>query len=204
MVFAWPLWISNMMSAQERTFMNITITLRYNLKENNSILCFVATVYLIYLFTDQLLFPQLCFTIFLNLESLFKIWCLGFRTYFKQSIHKFELLLAIGSTLHIIPYLYLSGFAYFQVFFCPYYNFSWLNIWVLMANFPSLFRFSELYAWLLHLPCLKTLFTKCLVLVKSWGVSLFSPCASWLFLHQYLCNFSASFAILQNLKASLR
>jgi hypothetical protein len=58
---------------------------------------------------------QVAFTVFLDLETLFKIWCLGFRGYFKHSIHKFELLLAIGTTLHIIPTLYLSGLTYFQV-----------------------------------------------------------------------------------------
>ncbi|XP_026282051.1 sodium leak channel NALCN isoform X2 [Frankliniella occidentalis] len=67
-------------------------------------------------FYEHYYYIEVCFTIFLNLESLFKIWCLGFPSYFKQSIHKFELLLAIGSTLHIIPQLYLSAFAYFQVF----------------------------------------------------------------------------------------
>jgi hypothetical protein len=41
---------------------------------------------------------------------------LGFRGYYRHSIHKFELLLAIGTTLHIIPTLYLSGLTYFQVF----------------------------------------------------------------------------------------
>jgi len=60
-------------------------------------------------------FSQVGFTVFLNLETFFKIWCLGFHGYYKQSIHKFELLLAIGTTLHILPGLYLSGLAYFQV-----------------------------------------------------------------------------------------
>jgi hypothetical protein len=59
---------------------------------------------------------QVAFTVFLDLETLFKIWCLGFRGYYRHSIHKFELLLAIGTTLHIIPTLYLSGLTYFQVF----------------------------------------------------------------------------------------
>lgn len=58
---------------------------------------------------------QIAFTIFLDLETIFKVWCLGWRGYFKHSIHKFELLLSIGTTLHIIPALYLSGFTYFQV-----------------------------------------------------------------------------------------
>lgn len=58
---------------------------------------------------------QIAFTIFLDLEALIKIWCLGWKGYFKHSVHKFELLLAIGTTIHIIPQLYMSGFTYFQV-----------------------------------------------------------------------------------------
>ncbi|EGI66812.1 Sodium leak channel non-selective protein [Acromyrmex echinatior] len=64
---------------------------------------------------DNYYWAEIVFTILLDLETLFKIWCLGFRSYFKHSIHKFELLLAIGTTLHIIPFLYLSGFTFFQV-----------------------------------------------------------------------------------------
>lgn len=55
------------------------------------------------------------FTIFLDLETIFKIWCLGWRGYWKHSIHKFELLLAIGTSLHVLPALYMTGFTYFQV-----------------------------------------------------------------------------------------
>lgn len=55
------------------------------------------------------------FTILLNLETIFKIWCLGWRGYWKHSIHKFELLLAIGTTIHVIPGFYMTGFTYFQV-----------------------------------------------------------------------------------------
>lgn len=58
---------------------------------------------------------QIAFTIFLDLEALIKIWCLGLKGYFKHSVHKFELLLGIGTTIHIIPQLYMSGFTYFQV-----------------------------------------------------------------------------------------
>lgn len=58
---------------------------------------------------------QIAFTIFLDLEALIKIWCLGLKGYFKHSVHKFELLLAIGTTIHIIPQLYMSVFTYFQV-----------------------------------------------------------------------------------------
>ncbi|KAG8230126.1 hypothetical protein J437_LFUL010618, partial [Ladona fulva] len=66
-------------------------------------------------FYQNYYYIEVAFTIFMDLETLFKIWCLGFRGYFRQSIHKFELLLAIGTTLHIIPALYLSGLTYFQV-----------------------------------------------------------------------------------------
>ncbi|XP_046820386.1 sodium leak channel non-selective protein isoform X1 [Vespa crabro] len=64
---------------------------------------------------DNYYYAEIAFTIFLDLETLFKIWCLGFRSYYKHSIHKFELLLAIGTTIHIIPVCYLSAFTYFQV-----------------------------------------------------------------------------------------
>ncbi|XP_071650364.1 sodium leak channel NALCN-like isoform X2 [Temnothorax longispinosus] len=64
---------------------------------------------------DNYYWAEIVFTILLDLETLFKIWCLGFRSYYKHSIHKFELLLAIGTTIHILPFFYLSGFTYFQV-----------------------------------------------------------------------------------------
>lgn len=66
-------------------------------------------------FYEHYYYIELVFTFFLDLETLFKIYCLGWRGYYKHSIHKFELLLAIGTTLHIIPGLYLSGLTYFQV-----------------------------------------------------------------------------------------
>lgn len=44
------------------------------------------------------------------------MWCLGPHAYWKRSLHKFELLLAAGSTLHIIPIFYMTPqFMYFQV-----------------------------------------------------------------------------------------
>lgn len=58
---------------------------------------------------------ELGFTIFLDLETIFKIWCLGWRGYWKHSIHKFELLLAIGTSIHVLPGLYMTAFTYFQV-----------------------------------------------------------------------------------------
>ncbi|XP_075217267.1 sodium leak channel NALCN-like isoform X3 [Lycorma delicatula] len=69
-----------------------------------------------HVFYEKYYYIEVAFTIFLDLEALFKIWCLGFRGYFKHSYHKFELLLTIGTTLHIIPTLYLSGLTYFQIF----------------------------------------------------------------------------------------
>ncbi|ODN05809.1 Sodium leak channel non-selective protein [Orchesella cincta] len=62
-------------------------------------------------------YTELGFTIFFVVEAVFKVWCLGPRGYFKQAIHKFELLLAIGTSIHVIPIkgFYLSWFTYFQV-----------------------------------------------------------------------------------------
>ncbi|CAM1330656.1 Uncharacterised protein g10345 [Pycnogonum litorale] len=59
---------------------------------------------------------EIGFTFFFDLEVVFKIWCLGLAGYYKRSVHKFELLLAVGTTLHIIPTLFMTEFAYFQVF----------------------------------------------------------------------------------------
>lgn len=66
-------------------------------------------------FYEKYYYIEIIFTIFFDFETIFKIWCLGFRGYLKHSIHKFELLLAIGTTLHIVPFFYLSVFTYFQV-----------------------------------------------------------------------------------------
>ncbi|XP_037936691.1 sodium leak channel non-selective protein [Teleopsis dalmanni] len=68
-----------------------------------------------YVFYEKYYYIEVVFTFFLDLETLFKIYCLGWRGYYKHSIHKFELLLAIGTTIHIVPMFYLSGFTYFQV-----------------------------------------------------------------------------------------
>jgi len=58
---------------------------------------------------------QVAFTVLFDLEALLKIWCLGFTGYISSSLHKFEALLVVGTTLHIYPYLYHSQFTYFQV-----------------------------------------------------------------------------------------
>nr|CAH7755461.1 unnamed protein product [Callosobruchus chinensis] len=68
-----------------------------------------------HIFYERYYYIELGFTALLNLETIFKIWCLGWRGYWKHSIHKFELLLAIGTTIHIIPGFYMTGFTYFQV-----------------------------------------------------------------------------------------
>ncbi|XP_060526683.1 sodium leak channel NALCN isoform X2 [Cylas formicarius] len=66
-------------------------------------------------FYEKYYYIELGFTVLLNLEALFKIWCLGLRGYWKHSIHKFELLCAIGTTIHVIPGCYMTGFTFFQV-----------------------------------------------------------------------------------------
>jgi hypothetical protein len=75
---------------------------------------------------------QVAFTILFDLEAMFKIWCLGLYGYLRRSLHKFELLLAIGTTLHIIPELYRTQFTYFQVRideieWIHEYQFSWFE-----------------------------------------------------------------------------
>jgi len=49
-----------------------------------------------------------------DLEALFKIWCLGLRGYVRRSVHKFELLLVVCTTLHLIPQLFRTHMTYFQ------------------------------------------------------------------------------------------
>ncbi|KAK8774669.1 hypothetical protein V5799_010798 [Amblyomma americanum] len=60
-------------------------------------------------------FAEIGFTIFFDLEVLLKIWCLGFHGYIKRSLHKLEFILAIGTTLHLIPEFFTSELTYFQV-----------------------------------------------------------------------------------------
>ena len=67
------------------------------------------------LITDQYYYVEFGFTIFFGLEALFKIWCLGSSGYMSQAFHNFEILLVIGTFIHLIPSCYLSGFTYFQV-----------------------------------------------------------------------------------------
>lgn len=89
------------------------------------------------------LFFQVAFTALFDLEAFLKIWCLGFTGYISSSLHKFELLLVIGTTLHVYPDLYHSQFTYFQV--------TWNNVCLSLGSFSfqEKYRphFSQLY-WL--------------------------------------------------------
>ena len=57
---------------------------------------------------------EIGFVIFYNLEALFKIFCLSFRGYISRTIHKFEFLLAIMTTIHVIPGMFLTPISIFQ------------------------------------------------------------------------------------------
>ncbi|XP_071805177.1 sodium leak channel NALCN-like isoform X5 [Asterias amurensis] len=67
---------------------------------------------------DFLYVAQVSFTVLFDLEVMFKIWCLGFRGYIKRSLHKFEMCLAVGTTLHLFDPLYHTQVTYFQVMRC--------------------------------------------------------------------------------------
>lgn len=60
-------------------------------------------------------YSEIIFTVLFDLEMVVKLWSYGFNQFYKRSIHKFEMLLAIGTTIHIIPGLFLTMFDYFQV-----------------------------------------------------------------------------------------
>ncbi|KAI5641499.1 ion transport protein domain-containing protein [Phthorimaea operculella] len=108
-------------------------------------------------FYEKYYYIEIAFTVILDLEALIKIWCLGWKGYFKHSAHKFEFLLAIGTTLHIIPQLYMSGFTYFQV----------LRIVRLIKAYPLL----EGFVYKIFGPGKKLgsliIFTMCLLIISS-------------------------------------
>lgn len=58
---------------------------------------------------------EILFTVFFNLEAIFKIVSLGFKNYIRRSIFKFEFVLAIGTTIHCFHPFYRSTFTIFQV-----------------------------------------------------------------------------------------
>ena len=61
---------------------------------------------------------EIGFTIFYDLEVFFKIFCFSFNGYIDRTIHKFELILAIMTTIHVLPIngLFLSWISIFQVY----------------------------------------------------------------------------------------
>lgn len=122
-------------------------------------------------FYEKHYYAEIVFTIFFDLETIFKVFCLGFRGYFKHSIHKFELLLAIGTTIHILPIFYLSGFTYFQV----------LRVVRLIKASPIL----EGFVYKIFGPGKKLgsliIFTMCLLIISS-SISMHMFC--------YLCEFT--------------
>lgn len=67
-------------------------------------------------FYNHIYWWEVGFTIFFNIETLFKIACLGFSCYWTRTSHRFELFLAIGCTINIIPPLFMSELTDFQVF----------------------------------------------------------------------------------------
>ncbi|OON23196.1 transporter, cation channel family protein [Opisthorchis viverrini] len=64
---------------------------------------------------DGFYYAELVFTALFNLEALFKIWCLGWSSYWYRSLFKFELFLCVGTTIHCIPVLYRTEFTYLAV-----------------------------------------------------------------------------------------
>ena len=66
-------------------------------------------------FYETYFWSEVAFTLLFDLECLVKIWCYGFASYKRRSLHKFELCLAVGSTLHLLPPFFLTMLDYFQV-----------------------------------------------------------------------------------------
>lgn len=58
---------------------------------------------------------KIIFTLLFDLEVLFKVFCLGFMSYIKRAIYKFEFILAVGTTLRLMPQFYQTELTYFQV-----------------------------------------------------------------------------------------
>ncbi|OAF70964.1 CanIon [Intoshia linei] len=60
-------------------------------------------------------YAEILFTMIFNMEALFKIFCIGFKRYIENNSYKFEFVLCIGTTIHIIPIFYSTFFTYFQI-----------------------------------------------------------------------------------------
>lgn len=67
-------------------------------------------------FYEYIYWWEVGFTIFFNIEVLFKISCLGYHCYWNRTSHKFEFFLAIGCTLNIIPAFFMTELSDFPVF----------------------------------------------------------------------------------------
>uniref|UniRef100_A0A915CHN7 Ion transport domain-containing protein n=1 Tax=Parascaris univalens TaxID=6257 RepID=A0A915CHN7_PARUN len=60
---------------------------------------------------------EVAFTLLFNIECALKIFGFGWNGYIRRGLHKFELILCIGSTLNVVKPLYSTNiFTYFQVF----------------------------------------------------------------------------------------
>lgn len=66
-------------------------------------------------FYNHIYWWEVGFTLFFNIEALFKIACLGFHCYWTRTSHRFEFFLALGCTIHIIPAFFMTELADFQV-----------------------------------------------------------------------------------------
>lgn len=66
-------------------------------------------------FYQHIYWWEVGFTIFFNIEALFKIACLGFQCYWIRTSHRFEFFLALGCTIHIMPSFFMTELADFQV-----------------------------------------------------------------------------------------
>lgn len=68
-------------------------------------------------FYNHIYWWEVGFTIFFNIEALFKIACLGFHCYWTRISHRFEFFLALGCTIHMIPSFFMTELAnWFPVF----------------------------------------------------------------------------------------
>ena len=76
-------------------------------------LCILKSLFIFKLISFFLV--KIGFTVLFDLEAVFKICVLGFNSYMKLSINKFEFILAVGTTVRLIPELYHTEFTYFQV-----------------------------------------------------------------------------------------
>ncbi|CAF0718540.1 unnamed protein product [Brachionus calyciflorus] len=100
---------------------------------------------------------EVVFTLLFDFECLFKIVCLGFKSYIQRSIYKFEFILAVFTTLRLIPGLYQTELTYFQV----------LRIFRLIKSSPMLEDFvNKIFGPGKKLGSL-IIFTMCLLIITS-------------------------------------